>query len=257
MTQDSSRWTPQKSEEVARLFDRLASTIPDEDEHRALREQIIETNLPLVGYLARRLAGRRGSLEDLTQVGTVGLIKAVDRFDPTRGYEFVAYAAPMILGEIKRYLRDSSALVRAPRRAQELQSAVIEAREALSQSLGRPATISEIAERIGADPDDVVETIEVGRSRDGHPLDALIDPSRSSLQQLVAVEERGYGSVEARVDLDDAISELTDEERRVVTLRFQEGKTQVEIAGMLGVSQMQVSRLLRRSLDKMRLLLDT
>jgi len=253
---EEARWTPQKSEEVARLFAKLSRPGVGVDEYRAVREQIIEANLPLVGYLARRLAGRRGSLDDLTQVGSVGLIKAVDRFDPERGHEFVVYAAPMILGEIKRYLRDSGSLVRAPRRAQELQNAVIEAREALSQELGRPANISEIASRIGVSAEEVVETIEVARNRDSRPLDPLIDPNGGPLQSLVAVEEHGYGSVEARVDLTDAIAELTDEERQAVALRFEEGKTQVEIAELLGVSQMQVSRLLRRSLAKMRVLLD-
>lgn len=256
MTEDASRWTAQRSEEVARLFQRLSAPGVGVEEYRAVREEIIEANLPLVGYLARRLAVRHGSLEDLTQVGSVGLIKAVDRFDPDRGHEFVTYAAPVILGEIKRYLRDATSLVRAPRRAQELQGAVIEAREALGQELGRPPTISEIAERIGASPEDVVETIEVGRSRDGQPLDALIDPSTGTMQSIVAVEEDGYGSVEARADLSDAISELTEQERQAVELRFNEGKTQVEIAALMGVSQMQVSRLLRRSLAKMRTLLD-
>ncbi|WGL50367.1 sigma-70 family RNA polymerase sigma factor [Nocardioides sp. BP30] len=256
MTQNQSRWSSKKAEEVGRLFDRLSAPGIGVEEYRAVREEIIEANLPLVGYLAQRLAGRKGSLEDLVQVGSVGLIKAVDRFEPQRGYEFVAYAAPMILGEIKRYLRDSGSLVRAPRRAQELQGAVIEARERLSQELGRAPTISELAQRIGASPEDVVETIEVGRSREGHPLEPLMDPAGGSLQQLIAAEERGYVNVEARVDLSDAIAELSESERQVVTLRFTDGKTQAEIARVLGVSQMQVSRLLRRSLTKMRLLLD-
>lgn len=256
MTDDEPRWSSRKAEEVAQLFERLSAPGIGVDEYRTLREQIIEANLPLVGYLAKRLAGRRGSLEDLTQVGSVGLIKAVDRFEPQRGYEFVAYAAPMILGEIKRYLRDAGSLVRAPRRAQELQSAVIEAREALSQELGRAPAISELAARVGASAEEIVETVEVARSREGHPLDALIDPSTGSLQQLVAVEEQGYGSVEARVDLSDAIAELSDVERQAVALRFTEGKNQAEIARLLGMSPMQVSRLLRRSLSKMRLLLD-
>lgn len=256
MTDDSPRWTAQKSDEVTELFGELAAAHPESEEYRSARERIIEANLPLVSYLARRLAGRKGSLEDLTQVGSVGLIKAVDRFDAQRGHEFVAYAAPMILGEIKRYLRDSASLVRAPRRAHDLQKAVFEARESLSHELGRPATISEIAARVDASPEEIVETIEAVRSREGHPLDALIDPAGSSMQQLVAFEERGFGSVETRLDLSEAIAELTEHEQLAVTLRFSEGKTQTEIASILGVSQMQVSRLLRRSLTKMRLLLD-
>ena len=256
MTQETSRWTPEQAAEVARLFARLSAPGIGVDEYRAVRERIIEANLPLVGYLARRLAGRQGTLEDLTQVGSVGLIKAVDRFEPARGYDFVAYAAPMILGEIKRYLRDSTALVRAPRRAHELRSAVIESREVLNQELGRAPTISELAERVGASAEEVVETIEVDRSRDGHPLDAFVDPSAGSLQQLVAIEEQGYDSAEARIDLREAIAELSGVERAAVTFRFAEGKTQAEIAEILGMSPMQVSRLLRRSLAKMRVMLD-
>lgn len=256
MTEESSRWTPRQTEQVAELFRRLATPGISVEEYRAVREEIIETNLPLVRYLTRRLGDRAAPHEDLVQVGSVGLIKAVDRFDPSRGHEFVTYAAPVILGEIKRYLRDSTALVRAPRRAQELRGAVLEGRETLHQKLGRAPTLSELAAQVGATPEEVVETIEVVRSRAGQPLDALVDPSAGSLQQLVAREEEGYGSAEARIDLREAIAELSEVERAAVTLRFTEGKTQVEIAELLGVSQMQVSRLLRRSLAKMRLLLD-
>ena len=256
MTEETSRWTPRQTEELAALFQRLATPGIGVEEYRAVREQIIETNLPLVTYLTRRLGNRTAPLEDLVQVGSVGLIKAVDRFDPSRGHEFVTYAAPVILGEIKRYLRDATALVRAPRRAQELRGAVMEAREELHQKLGRAPTISEIAERVGASAEEVVETIEVVRSRSGHQLDALVDASAGSLQELVAVEEEGYGSVESRIDLSGAIADLSEIERAAVALRFTEGKTQVEIAELLGVSQMQVSRLLRRSLAKMRLVLD-
>ncbi|MCA1982710.1 sigma-70 family RNA polymerase sigma factor [Nocardioides nematodiphilus] len=256
MTEETSRWTPRQTEEVAALFRRLSTPGIEVEEYRAVREQIIEMNLPLVTYLTRRLANRTAPHEDLVQVGSVGLIKAVDRFDPGRGHEFVTYAAPVILGEIKRYLRDATALVRAPRRAQELRGAVMESREALHQKLGRAPTISEIAEHVGASGEEVVETIEVVHSRTGHPLDALVGPSAGALQQLVAIEEEGYDSAEARIDLRGAIADLSAMERAAVTLKFAEGKTQVEIAELLGVSQMQVSRLLRRSLAKMRLMLD-
>jgi RNA polymerase sigma-B factor len=253
---EEGSWTPQRSEAVAVLFERLAAAPAESAEYRAVREEIIEAHLPLVRYLARRLAGQAGSLEDLVQVGSVGLIKAVDRFDPSRGHEFASYAAPTVLGEIKRYLRDSGWLVRAPRRAQELQGAVRRAREDLNQQLGRAPTISEIAERVGASADEVVETIEVIRSRSGQPLDDLVDPAGGPMQHLVAVEERGYGDAEIRADLTEAMSGLTAVERQVVVLRFAEGKTQAEIAGLLGVSQMQISRVLRRCLSKMRTMLD-
>lgn len=256
MTDEPGNWTPQRSREVSQLFERLAAAPADSEEYRDVREQIIEAHLPLVRYLARRLGGRSGSLEDLVQVGSVGLIKAVDRFDPARGHEFASYAAPTVLGEIKRYLRDSGWLVRAPRRAQELHGAVRTAREELNQELGRVPTVSEIAERVGASAEDVVETIEVIRGRDGQPLDDLVDPSGGPMQHLVAVEERGYNHAETRADLTEAMSGLTDVERQVVMMRFSEGKTQAQIAQLLGVSQMQISRVLRRGLAKMRTLLD-
>lgn len=256
MTDDASSWTPQRSREVALLFEKMSATPANSAERRAVREEIIEAHLPLVRYLARRLAGPSASLEDLVQVGSVGLIKAVDRFDPARGHEFASYAAPTVLGEIKRYLRDSGWLVRAPRRAQELQGAVRRAREELQQETGRAPTVSEIAERVGASPDDVVETIEVIRGRDGQPLDDLVDPSGGPMQHLVAFEERGYDDAEIRADLTEAMSGLTEAERRVVVLRFADGKTQAEIAELLGVSQMQISRMLRRCLTKMRAILD-
>lgn len=256
MTEEAGSWTPERSQEIAVLFERMAATAEDSDERRVVREEIIEAHLPLVRYLARRLAGPSGSLEDLVQVGSVGLIKAVDRFDPARGHEFASYAAPTVLGEIKRYLRDSGWLVRAPRRAQELQGAVRRAREELHHTYGRPPTVSEIAERVGASAEEVVETIEVIRGRDGQPLDDLVDPAGGSMQHLVAVEERGYGDAEIRADLNEALAGLSDLERQVVVLRFADGKTQAEIAGMLGVSQMQISRVLRRCLAKMRTFLD-
>lgn len=256
MTDEPGTWTPQRSKEVSQLFERLSVLPEDSAEHRAVREEIIEVHLPLVRYLARRLAGQNGSLEDLVQVGSVGLIKAVDRFDPARGHEFASYAAPTVLGEIKRYLRDSGWLVRAPRRAQELQGAVRRAREELNQELGRVPTVSEIAERVGASPEDVVETIEVIRGRDGQPLDDLVDPAGGPMQHLVAVEESGYHHAETRADLTEAMAGLSDLERQVVVMRFSEGKTQAQIAELLGVSQMQISRVLRRGLAKMRALLD-
>lgn len=257
MTDEQSRWTAQRSVEVAQLFERLSAPEIEPDEHRAIREQIIEANLPLARYLARRLSARHGSPEDLSQVASVGLIKAVDRFDPALGHAFASYAAPLILGEIKRYLRDAASLVRAPRRAHELRGAVLEARDALNQRLGRSPMISEIAALIGATPEEVVETIEVDRGRDAQPLDVLTAPRTGAMQRLVAVDEGGYGSAETRADLNEALAVLTEQERLAISLRFEEGKTQVEIAAVLGVSKMQISRLLRRSLAKMRLVLES
>jgi RNA polymerase sigma-B factor len=256
VTEEAGRTAAQRSDEQALLLQRLATLPLDTPEHRALRDEIVEANLPLVRYLAQRFSSRHAVLDDLVQVGSVGLIKAVDRFDPELGRPFVAYAAPTILGEIKRYLRDSGGLVRAPRKAHELQGAVAQARDDLSQRLGRPPTLSEIAAEVGVEAEDVVETLEVIRGREHQPLDRLGEETGGPMQRLVAVEEQGYDHAEARADLTSALGALTDFERQVVVLRFVEGRTQREIADTLAVSQMQISRLIQRSLRKMRGALD-
>jgi RNA polymerase sigma-B factor len=158
-----------------------------------------------------------------------------------------------MLGEIKRYLRDSGWLVRVPRRAHELHGAVAQARDDLTQELGRTPTLSEIATRVGADPNDVAETLAITVNRTGAPLDSLIEEGESgSIQGRIAVEESGFNEAEVRAVLEGAVAVLTDEERRLVQLRFIEGRSQAEIATMIGATQMQVSRLMRRTLDKMR-----
>jgi RNA polymerase sigma-B factor len=239
------------------LLDRLAATPYDDPAYGSLREQVVEANLPLVRYLARRLTSDDTVLEDLVQVGSVGLLKAVDRFDPSLGHAFGSYAAPVIIGEIKRYLRDSGRLVRAPRKAFELQSAVAHARDELSQELGRPPTLSEVAERVGASAEEVVETLEVIRGREHQPLDRLQEGEAGApMQHLVAIDEPGYDSAEIRADLRAALATLDETEQRVIMLRFVEGRTQREIAELVGVSQMQISRLIQRSLMRMRGALD-
>lgn len=238
------------------LLERLAATPSDDPVRQALRDEVVEANLPLVRYLARRFDNGEVAFDDLVQVGSVGLVKAVDRFDVGLGRDFASYAAPTIIGEIKRYLRDSSRLVRAPRKAFELQSAVAHARDELSQELGRPPSLSEVAERIGATAEDVVETLEVIRSREHQPLDQLEPSDGEAWHRLVAIEEHGYASAEMRTDLRSALAELSELEQRVVALRFVDGRTQREIADLLGVSQMRISRMIQRSLMRMRVLLD-
>lgn len=252
MTTDEDSWGERRSEEVQELFATLHSTSADEPEHRRARDRLVELHLPLVRYLARRFAGRASAMEDLVQVGAMGLIKAVDRFDPKLGHEFITYASPTIVGEIKRHLRDTGWLLRVPRAAQELQASVGRARAALTQELGRSPTISEIANAIGASRDDVAETLDVARTQTSVPLDALIDPeSAGQSQQSISVEDESFDRVELRTMLEPAMEQLTEQERRVVILRFVSGRTQSEIAELIGVSQMQVSRLLSRSLKRM------
>lgn len=249
---ETDTWSPSLSTEVRDLFTALVATPADSPRREQIRSQLIEMHLPLVRHLARRFTSSL-SFEDASQVGSIGLIKAVDGFVPDRGHEFVSYAVPKIVGEIRRHLRDTAWLVRAPRRAQEQQAAVIQARDSLTQELGRPPTLSEIATRVGIDPHDVVEVLETFRSREARALDHTPDHGGAAdVSSALRVEERGYTAVEIRMDLAQAMESLDDQEREVVRLRFVDNCSQSQIADVIGVSQMQVSRILRRSVERMR-----
>lgn len=253
MSGGSERWSAEQSEEVARAFAELGEHAPGSEAHQEIRGRIVELHLPLLRYLAHRYAGRSDSHEDLEQVAALGLLKAIDRFDPSLGHPFVTYAAPTVIGELKRYLRDTGWAVRVPRRAQELNNAVSAAREDLGQELGRSATVAEIAARLDVPAEAVAETLDVARARSSTPLDSSPEGlDRLGALGVVADEDPGFERAENRALLDAALAELTEQERRVVALRFAEGKTQSEIGKVIGVSQMQVSRLLSRSLAKMR-----
>lgn len=258
---EGERWSPERAAEVARLLADLAELPEGSAERQHVRERLVEAHLPLVHYFARRFVHAGVPLEDLVQIGSLGLIKAIDRFDPTLGHELASYVAPIVAGEIKRYLRDSSGLVRVPRRAYELQGAVARAREDLSQELGHMPTVSQLAERVGASPDEVVEALDVNRARDPEPLEAFGRDADSGdagagVARLLAFDDPGFDTVELRADLQEAMGVLDDLERQVVLLRFRSGRTQTEIADVLGVSQMQISRMLRRSLARMRAALE-
>ncbi len=208
--------------------------------------------MPLVEYLARRFTGRNEPLPDLVQVGAIGLLKSIDRFDTERGLEFSTYATPTILGEIKRHFRDAGWLLHVPRRAQELQATLARARAELSQRLQRSPTIAELAEHVGVDEDSVVDALEAARAYAGFPLDALADSAgRLEHPALSDLDER-LDRVEQRATLRPAINSLPERDREILLLRYVAGKSQTEIAELVGVSQMQVSRLLARSLAKLR-----
>jgi RNA polymerase sigma-B factor len=235
------------------------NTLPDGSPARkALRDRLVQQHMPLVIYLARRFAGRSEPLNDLIQVGSIGLIKAVDRFDPSRGLEFSTYATPTILGEIKRHFRDTGWLIHVPRRAQELQTTLNAARADLSQELGRPPTVAELAKRIDADEDAVVEALDAARAYAGVPLEVLAPPGETAPDHpVLGIIDSGFEQVEQRDLLRDVIAELPENEREVLLLRFVANKTQTEIAAIVGVSQMQVSRLVARGLKRMRSRLGT
>ena len=217
------------------------------------REQALVELMPLVRALAARYSGRGEPLEDLVQVGALGLIKAVDRFDVDRGVEFSSYAVPTIVGEIRRHFRDKAWAMHVPRRLKELSVRLSRVLDELTTELGRSPTIAELAEAAGADEEDVIDALDSAHAYSTRSLHAPFDDEGDdSLADRLGVEERGYGDVEEGSLVDAGLDALDDRERRIIELRFFHELTQSQIAAELGISQMHVSRLLRRALADMR-----
>jgi RNA polymerase sigma-B factor len=214
---------------------------------------LIELHLPLAEHCARRFSQRGEPVEDLIQVGTIGLIKAVDRFDLDREVEFSTYATPTIIGEIKRHFRDKGWTIRVPRRLQELRMSTATATGELSQSLGRSPTPREIAERLDVTVEDVLEGIESANAYATVSLDAG-EGSDDSLPWLdtLGAEDEALENVEIRESLRPLIESLPQREQKILVLRFFRHQTQSQIAEQLGISQMHVSRLLTRTLEELR-----
>lgn len=243
--------------ESRRLLGELSSLLAGDPRRDQVRARLVELHLPLVSFLARRFANRSEPMDDLMQVGSIGLIKAIDRFDIARGLEFSTFATPTILGEIKRHFRDTGWLLHVPRRAQELQSSITGARAELSQQLGRSPTIRELAVRLNVDEDVVVEALDAARAYAGVPLDVLAAPGESVPEHpALGITDSGFEQVEDRSALRAAIERLPETEREILALRFIDNRSQTEIATLIGVSQMQVSRLVARSLKKLRATLE-
>ncbi len=218
-----------------------------------VRDQLIVSHLNLVRFLASKFKNRGEPLDDLIQVGTIGLIKAIDRFDPLRGLEFTTYATPTILGEIKRHFRDKGWSVRVPRRLQELSAKVNQANDELTNELSRSPSVEEIAKRVGASVDDVLEAMESSSAYSSVPLEgggSSDDDDAPSVIDHYATEDENLAASDDRIVLEDAIRDFSPREKDVIRMRFFEGMTQVEIAERLGISQVQVSRLLRRTLRR-------
>jgi RNA polymerase sigma-B factor len=218
-----------------------------------LRRLTIEAWLPMAERLAGRYRGRGESRDDLQQTAMVGLIKAVDRFDPDRGTDFVSFALPTILGEIKRHFRDRSWALRVPRRIQEMRLAINGANTALSQALSRPPTVADIAGYLGVCEEAVLEGLEGGRAFRVGSLSAPAGrDSPVELIDMLGSEEHGYDLVEMQLDLGPAVARLDDRERTILAMRFWGNQTQSQIAEQIGVSQMHVSRILSATLIKLR-----
>ncbi|HKU59158.1 MAG TPA: SigB/SigF/SigG family RNA polymerase sigma factor [Gaiellaceae bacterium] len=226
-----------------------------EDGDLQAREQLIEQYMSLVRSLARRYSYRGEQLDDLVQIGAIGLIKAIDRFDLNRGVELTTYATPNIIGEIKRHFRDRGWSVRVPRGLQELNVQLSKLIETLTVQLARSPTVPELAKAAGVEEEEVLEALESGRAysslslsqgggnEDGDEIDPL---------EMLGDIEHQYEVSEDRAVLAPGFKALDDRERMILHLRFFEGLTQSQIAAQIGISQMHVSRLIRRALEKIR-----
>jgi RNA polymerase sigma-B factor len=227
----------------------LLAEMPSTDpRYGALRRTIIEAHLPLVHHLAQRFRGRGEPYDDLVQVGTIGLLHSVDRFDPGRG-SFAAFAVPTIVGEIRRHFRDRGWAMRIPRRVQDLGRRVSEARETLTHNLDRSPTVQEIAAYLEVDADLVLEALETATAYITVPLPTTADESD---RMAKAFEDSGLELVEQRETLRPLLAQLPAREQRILELRFARGMSQSQIATEVGVSQMHVSRLLAKSLAVLR-----
>jgi RNA polymerase sigma-B factor len=219
----------------------------------ALREELVGIHLPLVEYLARRFRNRGEPLEDLIQVGTIGLLKAIDRFDLQREVEFSTYATPTIVGELKRHFRDKGWAVRVPRRLQELNLSLNKVVAELSQEIGRSPTISEIAAKARLSEEEVLEGLDTSNAYAVISLDAPAGGEDApTVSEHIGSEDESLEALEYRAALGPLIAELPERERRILYLRFFRGMTQSQIAARLGISQMHVSRLLNRTLGVLR-----
>src|SRR3989440_778819 len=232
----------------------LAELPADNPRRSQLRGRAIEAWLPLAKHLAQRFHGRGEPLDDLVQVATVGLIKAIDRFDPEYGNDFAAYAVPTIVGEIKRHFRDRTWDIRVPRRLQELKLDINEATATLSQQLGRSPTVADIATYLQRSEDEVIEGLEGARAYSAVSLQTLVGAGidGTELGDLFGQDDPDLALAEFRASLGPALDALSPREQHIVILRFFGNLTQTQIAHRVGISQMHVSRLLARSLATLR-----
>ncbi|MFE1290439.1 RNA polymerase sigma factor SigF [Streptomyces sp. NPDC058751] len=236
------------------LFARLESLEEGTHDYAYVRNTLVELNLALVKFAASRFRSRSEPMEDIVQVGTIGLVKAIDRFELSRGVEFPTFAMPTIIGEIKRFFRDTSWSVRVPRRLQELRLDLAKAGDELAQRLDRAPTVDELAQRLGIGRDEVVEGMAASNAYTASSLDAQPeeDDSEGTLADRIGYEDNGLEGIEYMESLKPLIAELPQRDRRILSLRFVANMTQAEIGDELGISQMHVSRLLSRTLARLR-----
>jgi RNA polymerase sigma-B factor len=218
------------------------------------RETLVQRHLPLVRSLARRYAGRGEALDDIEQVGAIGLIKAIDRYELSREVALTTYATPNVVGEIKRHFRDKGWAIRVPRALQELNGKMGPTIERLTARLGRSPSIAEIAGEFETSPEQVLEALEAGSAY--APASLSVGPAGEEgdldPMETIGTEDEEFERTDDRTSLEPALARLPPREREILRMRFEEGLTQTQIADQIGISQMHVSRLIRRSLDRMR-----
>ncbi|MCQ0021932.1 SigB/SigF/SigG family RNA polymerase sigma factor [Streptomyces somaliensis DSM 40738] len=254
---DPTEVAPQDARELSKqFFARLAVLQEGTEEYQYVRNTLIELNLSLVRYAAARFRSRADQMEDIVQVGTIGLIKAIDRFELSRRVEFATFAMPCVIGEIKRFFRDTSWSVHVPRRLQELRIDIARATDELFQELDRSPTAAELAARLGIEEDEVVEGLVAANGYTAASLDMPLDesgePASATLADLVGEEDRDMRLTEDVQALKPLVEQLDERDRAILRMRFVEELTQAEIGRRLGVSQMHVSRLLARITARMR-----
>ncbi|GAA3064841.1 RNA polymerase, sigma 28 subunit, SigD/FliA/WhiG [Actinokineospora globicatena] len=236
------------------VLEEFAALPPTSTRRAKLRSELVTAFLPLAQHVARRFANRGEPYDDLLQVATVGLINAIDRFDPTRGSDFMSFAVPTVMGEVRRHFRDTSWSMRVPRRLKELHLSLAGATAEMSQHLGRAPTPRELAERLDLPVEDVYAGLQASAVYRSRSLDEIIgvDESTGSVGDRIGVEDRGMADVEYHETLKPLLARLPDRERKILLLRFYGNQTQTQIADQVGLSQMHVSRLLAKTLSALR-----
>jgi RNA polymerase sigma-B factor len=261
----TSRWTSEQRDRERALFAEFARLRSDEGEPGeaadssgpsglgAVRDELVTMHLGLVHHLAQRYGAQGSSGDDVVQVGIVGLINAVDRFDLDRGYEFSTFATPHIIGEMRKFFRDDSWAVHVPRRLRDLTASVNRARNDLSADLGRSPTVAELSARLGVPPEEILSALEAATARGAASVDTPVDAEGRTLAETMGVADASFEQVENRMIVDSLLDILPERERRIVVAKVYEELGQSQIAAELGISQVHVSRLFSASIDMMRL----
>lgn len=227
---------------------------------KKLRDELIEEHMYIVDILSNKYVGKGIEKDDLYQVASLGLIYAIDRFDPTKGYAFSSFATPTIMGELKRYFRDKGWVIRVPRRIQNLYKKINTAKKILPQELQRTPTVADIADYLGEDEETILETMEASKVYAPQSLDMKYQVQKGEnsvdLSEMIGEEDKNFDSIELKDLIDKSKERLNDLEKEILELRYYEGRTQVDIANTLDISQMTVSRIEKKIIQKFTLELE-